>query len=505
MRTKNSFLNMLTNLIPSLIIPILSLIKLSWLMKTYGTDIYGMNLYLTQVMGYLNLVEGGFGFAFVQALFKPFAEDDKDKIRELYQGANLILKLIGCAIFGLGVIVFILLPWMLKTTLDYSFVRIVFLLMILPTVVDYFLMAPSLVMQADQKEYFLNLIRKTIQIIRTCTHLAVLYFQMDYLFIPLTEAIYIVIQVFLSRRIVFKYYPWIKEKAKRDMSTLSNAKQVFAHRLAGVVLTSTDTLLLGKIIGTSANALYGNYSYITSEIQKILESIINAPKASLGNLFASEGEKGYSVFKEFFAFTTFISTIICIPVCITINRFVHFWQGEEFLLTLLDSFLFSGILFFVLSRQPIMLVRDTNGLFKESKKFAYMEAALNFLLSIVGIYYMGITGALLVTFFTYLASDLLMNSVLVYNTVFKKKIREYYGMYLSKLFIAVIVGLLSFSLWNSLLDSHTGNLFLWFIMAGTLFVIEGILVFVIYVSLFPDFRLFLKRIETILRKKRNAA
>lgn len=500
MRTKNSFLNMLTNLIPSLIIPVISMVKLSWLMKAYGMDIYGMNLYLTQVMGYLNLVEGGFGFAFVQALFKPFAEGDKNKVRELYQGANFILKLIGCAIMGLGVLVFILLPWLLKTELNYSFVRIVFVLMIIPTVVDYFLMAPGLVMQADQKEYFLNLIRKSIQIIRACTHLVIIYNNMNYLFIPLTEGIYIIIQVFLSRIMVFKYYPWLKEKAKKDLSTLSNAKQVFAHRLAGVVLTSTDTLLLGKIIGTGANALYGNYNYITSEIQKILESIINAPKSSLGNLFASEGEKGYSVFKEFFSFTTFISTIVCIPVCITINRFVHFWQGDHLLLSMLDAFLFAGILFFVLSRQPIMLVRDTNGLFKESKKFAYMEAALNFSLSIIGIYFLGITGALLVTFFTYLASDLLMNSILVYKTVFKKDILEYYKMYLSKLFIALTIGVLSFVGWQYMI-SITTNLAMWFIAAGFLFIIESAVVFGIYIFLFEDFRLFLNRIRNIIRKR----
>ena len=502
MRTKNSFLNMITNLLPSLIIPIISMIKLNWLLSIYGEDIYGMNLYLAQVITYLSFVEGGFGFAFVQSLFKPIADNDKEKIKELYQGANVVLKVMGLIILAIGLIVYILLPKMLTTPLNYSFVRMVFLLLLLPTVIDYFLLAPSLVMQADQKEYYLNIIRKVIQILRVVTHMVIIKMNLSYLFIPLVEAIYIVIQVIISRAIVFKKYPWLKEKTKKDYSALSNTKYTFLHKLAGIVLTSTDTLLLGKMIGTGANTIYGNYNYISSELQKLMESVVNAPRSSLGNLFASDDkEKGYSVFCEFFAFASFLSGVVAIPMCITISKFVELWQGEKYILPFICSFLFAGVLYLVITRQPVMLVRDTNGFFKETRKFSYIEAILNVILSIIGIKFFGITGALIVTFLTYFSSDLLMNSVFIYKNVFNKKITEYYKMYFSKVVIVIFVGTIMYFIWNKLLINYITGFVMWFVMAGLVFAVSILLMFIIYCSLFSDFKNFMFRIKSLLKKQ----
>lgn len=500
MRTKNSFLNMITNLLPSLIIPVLSLIKLNWLLSAYGDDVYGLNLYLAQVISYLSFVEGGFGIAFVQALFKPLADDNKEKVKELYQGANIILKVMGGIILAIGLVVYILLPNMLTTPLTDSFVRIVFLLLLLPTAIDYFLLAPSLVMQADQKEYYLNIIRKVIQILRIVTHMVIIKLQLNYLYIPLVEAIYILLQVIISRILVFKKYPYLKEKAKKDYSTLSNTRYTFLHKLAGIVLTSTDTLLLGKMIGTAANTLYGNYNYISSELQKLMESIVNAPRSSLGNLFAAEKEKGYSVFKEFFTFASFLSTVVAIPMCITIGKFVELWQGSNYVLPFICSFLFAGILYFVIARQPIMLVRDTNGYFKETRKFSYIEAIMNLTLSIIGIKYFGITGALAVTFLSYLSSDLFMNSIFVYKNVFKKSIIEYYKMYLSKIIIMLITGIGAYYLWNNILVNSINGFVMWFVMAGLLFVASILVIYIIYRLLFKDFKLFINRIFEMIKK-----
>lgn len=501
MRTKNSFLNMITNLLPSLIIPVLSLIKLNWLLSTYGDDVYGLNLYLAQVIGYLSFVEGGFGIAFIQALFKPLADGDKEKVKELYQGANVILKVMGGIILGIGIVVYILLPNMLTTPLTDSFVRIVFLLLLLPTAIDYFLLAPSLVMQADQKEYYLNIIRKVVQILRIVTHMIIIKLQLSYLYIPLAEAIYILLQVFISRILVFKKYPYLKEKAKKDYSTLSNTRYTFLHKLAGIVLTSTDTLLLGKMIGTGANALYGNYNYISSELQKLMESVVNAPRSSLGNLFAAEKEKGYSVFKEFFTFASFLSTVVAIPMCITIGKFVELWQGEEYVLSFICSFFFAGILYLVITRQPIMLVRDTNGYFRETRKFSYIEAILNVVFSIVGIKYFGITGALAVTFMSYLVSDLFMNSIFVYKHVFNKNIVDYYKMYFSKIVLMILVGLGAYYLWNGILINSINGFIMWFVMAGLLFVAVLIVIFIIYKVLFSDFQLFINRIMKMIKNE----
>ena len=74
------------------------------------------------------------------------------------------------------------------------------------------------------------------------------------------------------------------------------------------------------------------------------------------------------------------------------------WMKEEqYILSLFAVLLFSVNLFYLVSREPLLVVRNVNGLFKETKKIAYITAIANLLISLVLIKNFGITGILLGT------------------------------------------------------------------------------------------------------------
>lgn len=501
MRTKNTFFNMISNLLPSLLIPLLSLVKMKHILANYGQDIYGTSLYMVQAINYLNLFEGGFSFAFIQSLYSPLVEKNKNKIKELYQGAKFVLKIIGLIIFTLGVIICIFIPSLLKSGLEAEYLRTIFALAIIPQVFDYFMSAPSMVMIADQKEYIVNLIRKSIQIIKIIIEIILLNKHVDYLYIAAIEAISIILQSVIIRFVSLNKYQYLKEKANKDLSTINKAKDYFVHRVSSSLIVSADTLLLGNILGTQANTVYGNYNYISYKLEEIMTVVLNAPKSSFGNMFVKDSKKAYGVYKEFFSFTAFVASCIVIPMTIGFNSFITLWQGESYLLTFTDCILFGLILYLILLRQPNNIIRDTNGLFKETKKYALIELMIKLVFTYIGIKYYGITCALIVTAITYIVGDLILNARYIYKKVFKESVVEYYKEYLKKTIILIIIAILNYVVWNKLLVLNIDRMIMWILMMAILTIINGILLFIIYHFLFKEFKEFENRIKSLFVKK----
>ena len=92
MRMKHSLLNMLVATIPSLILPIVGFVKFSLFSDIYGGSINGLYSTMIQIMGFLNLVEGGFGIALQQILYQPLAQKNYKKVTELYNGAIYLFR-----------------------------------------------------------------------------------------------------------------------------------------------------------------------------------------------------------------------------------------------------------------------------------------------------------------------------------------------------------------------------------------------------------------------------
>ena len=81
MRTKKAFINSSVNIISFFISFIPNLIIRKVFSDTLGTELLGLNSLYTNIIGWLSIVEMGVGTAIDIFLYKPFAEDNKEKIR----------------------------------------------------------------------------------------------------------------------------------------------------------------------------------------------------------------------------------------------------------------------------------------------------------------------------------------------------------------------------------------------------------------------------------------
>ena len=485
MRTKHSFFNMLATTIPNLILPILGFVKFSLFSSIYGSSINGLYSTLLQIMAVLNLVEGGFGMAFQQILYKPLADKNHKKVTELYNGAVYLFRWMGIIILVLGTIIGIVSPLFISKAdpIPSGTIYLIYFLLLIPVVISYFLMGPNIVVQSDQQYYKINIGIQFITFIRS---------------VLLVDGLLTIATYVYSRQKSLKLYPYLKNNhEERDLSALENTKHVFAHKISGVVLSNTDPILLSVFVATSVTNIYNAYNLICSSLQKILFSIVQAPIDSFGNLFSNENEEHkYATFLEYTNFAFFLSSVICSILFVVMRDFMMLWMKEEqYILSLFAVLLFSVNLFYLVSREPLLVVRNVNGLFKETKKIAYITAIANLLISLVLIKNFGITGILLGTFLSQFIFDFFMTVNLVYPRVFNLSPWYYYRLVLGRIGIMFVIGSISYMGWKLVFPSGTSSILVWFLGSAVL----GTIVLIAHSILY--FVLFVNRAKRIVLKK----
>ena len=505
MRTKNSLYNFLISAISSLIIPLLGFLKVRFFVDLYGSEINGLQLVIMQVITYLNLFELSFSLAFRQLLYKPLAENNRNKILSIYNSACKMFRFTGTAFIVVCFVVGLLIPFFVETTISYFEIFLYFLILALPYGISYFMMGPNFVIIADQKEYKISIFIQSIAILRMFLMIVFIKLRFPVVTIFLIEGIQILISNFIARKIALKEYPWLLDEynGEEDSSFKENVKYTTIHRLSVIASNNTDNIVIGTFAGLKSVSIYGAYTYLSEAITKIINSAITSPINSFGNLFNdSDKEKAYEIFTEHFNLSNYIGTIIGVCVFVAIDRFVLLWMGNvEYVLPTFALFLFSLNLYYLTQRESVLITRDANGLFKESKNNAYLMVFTKIVLSIILVKKFDVVGVLVATSIVYWIVDFFYNPILIYKKVFHMNPMRYYKMIASRIVLALSIGFLSYALFNH---------FAYFIDVNKIhFIISclilGIFVFVItsvfYFILYKSFRNLVNRFYRIIFKR----
>lgn len=508
MRTKHSLYNILVTLITSIILPLVGFIKYSLFVKFYGSDINGIQLTIAQIIMFLNICEVSYSLAFRQLLFKPLANNDKETVLKYYYGARKIFKLTGYIVIGLGLIVAILFPFFAHSPFDYLQTVGMFVILCIPYGISYFMMGPNLVIIADQQEYKINIWIQSFMILRMFLMICIILAKMDFIWIILIEGANILLSNYVARRIALKAYPWLLNTPTAVSSNefVTNAKYTFVQRLATLATSNTDNIVIAMFMGYGMTSVFGSYSYLTDSVSKIINGAITSPINSFGNLFNDNRADAYNVFTEFFNFAVYIASIISICIFVVMNDFLVYWMRntenpELYNVSIIIAFLFAVNIFYLTMREPIIISRDANGLFKYAKNNAFLMAITKVVLSIILIQFWGFAGILLATLITNWVIDFLYNPVLVYNKVFKLRPIRYYIMVLSRFILALSIGLIAYIIWNNYHAYVSGGIMHFVVACLILGVSVGGIMTVIYAVSYKSYRNLFNRLYRMYCKK----
>ncbi len=423
----------------------------------------GVNGLLNSVLTVLNLANLGLDAAIVYAMYKPVAEKDEEKTKSLLLFYRNAYRLIGCVILVLGFAVLTpLLPYLAKGNTELVDLRIVFWLHLLETASSYFFFAYLTgLLTADQKTYVVSLADCAVAVVRSAVQIALLLILRR---TPMT-AFYVhtaiglvfgILRNLLVRLRVRKMYPWTRELNARPLSP-EEKKPIFrnmvgmsTNNICRVLNDGIDSMVISALLGLAATGVFSNYLALKTYLLNFLKIIFHPMTAGVGNLCAVESDEKKESFFQSLQFSCFwIYGFIAISLWTLIDHFiVGVWlHNTKWLLPPIAVFLLSFNLLIEGLAKAVIVYRDANGLYWQTKFRYIFSSVFNAVISVVfvGPLHMGVTGALLGT----TASLVIMLSydpALVYNHVFHKRSGVYYRTYFLQLMLVLGTGGLVYAL-----------------------------------------------------------
>ena len=96
MRTRNSIYNLISDVIPQIIIILISFFRVKIFLNYMGADNLGVYQLYGQILSYLSLAELGLTSAAMYFLYKPISEKNYKKINAILSGVRKTFTYINC-------------------------------------------------------------------------------------------------------------------------------------------------------------------------------------------------------------------------------------------------------------------------------------------------------------------------------------------------------------------------------------------------------------------------
>ncbi len=445
-RTKNTIRNVRTGAIVQLINKLMAFIVRTVFIKMLNSEYLGVNGLFTNVLTILSFAELGIGTAIIFNMYKPVAENDKEKIKSLMKLYQKSYNTIGVGVFVIGLLI---IPFMNVIVKDVPNIKeniiFIYILFLFNTASSYFFTYKKSIIYAHQKQ-------SIIDNIDSIFYLAKSIFEILFLIITRNFIVYLVIQIFgtfLENVIIAikanRMYPYLKEKDAKKLnkeeskSIFDNVKSLIIYKFGGVIMSGTDNILISSLVNVSTVGLCSNYVLIINSIRAIILSALNGVTASVGNLNAVGNTKQKEKVFYQITFVNYIVYSFCaIAFMVLLNPFIELWLGQDYVLGMAVPIALSISFYIEGLRNPGYTYRTTLGLFKRAKSTPYIGAVTNIVLSILLCKLFGVAGIFMATSIAQLVSYSWIDPYLIHEYEFKTPVSNYFKKYIMYAIIFVI-------------------------------------------------------------------
>lgn len=423
---------------------ILAFVTRTIFIKTLGAEYVGINGLFSNILTLLSLAELGIGNILTYNLYSALKNNNIEEIKQYINYYKKLYYLIAITIAILGSLIIPFLNIIVNSELSMAEIIKYYILYLTNTVVSYFVVYKTTLLQADQKIYIKNIISMITMIVQYLLQIWYLIKYKDFFGFLLIQVLCSIVHNLICNYICNKNYPYLKEKTKKSnyinkKEILSNTKSMFIYKVSNVIVTSTDNILISILLGTIYVGMYSNYYTLINYVSTFINLTITGIIGSLGNLNAENDlEYSHTMFLRL-SFLFNVITIGCVACFASIVQdFIPIWIGEEYLLGI-DVVWTILLTFFVTHAfDPSWMFCETMGLFKERKYSMVFNAILNIILSVILSRIMGLSGIILATGISRIFTNVWWEPYILYSKKFKKNILEYVRFQIKLLFMDFI-------------------------------------------------------------------
>lgn len=404
--------------------------------RLLSAEYLGLSGLFSNVLSVFSLVELGIGPAMTFSLYKPLADKDIEKTKSLMQLYKRVYRVIGAVVFVLGFVCLPVYPFLIKGKPDVSNIDIIYLLFVANVAISYFYSYKRSLIICDQKKYIATVFHYVFYFAMNLAQILALLITRNYILFLLLQVCFTWLENWVVSRKAEKMYPFLKEKSinSLDATTKKEIKKnigaMLFHKIGGVVVLSTDNILISAFVGLVQTGIYSNYQLVITAIKTIFGQIGPSVVAGLGEIGAGDDkEKLNEVFLKLYFLMAWIYSFCTVSLLTLFNPFIQIAFGEAYLFSFPIVLLLCVNFYFSTMRSPVLSLREATGGFVYDKYKPLFESVINLAASILLAKSFGIAGIFMGTFISTITTCFWVEPYVTYKYILKRPLREYFKKY----------------------------------------------------------------------------
>ncbi|MBV7271525.1 lipopolysaccharide biosynthesis protein [Clostridium sp. PL3] len=434
-RSKNFKTNVIWGIASQFLITLLQFVARIIFVRMLSAEYLGVNGLYSNILSILSMAELGVSNVLNYSLYKPVRENNQEKINQLLNFYQKLYLFIASFVAIVGICLLPVLKFIINSNLPYNELIEYYFLYLLNSVVSYFVVYKTALINADQKNYIIKVVNIIILFVQYVLQIIILLWTSNYLIYLSLFVLCTILNNVVLNTIANRLYPFIKNHEKtmilqdEKKNLFSNLKATFLYKISVVIINSTDNILISIICGTIFVGYYSNYNMIVTAIMTFINIIITSLISSLGNLNAEGNKKrSYDIFNTLILMFAVLTTWCTGCMLAIFTDFITMAFGTEYSLN--NIILFAVLFNFYLQNiiNPVWMYRETMGLFKQIKYIMLITACINIITSFVLGKIFGLAGILYATGISRLLTTVWYEPRLLYRTKFSQPVINYWKM-----------------------------------------------------------------------------
>lgn len=403
MRSKKALINVISSIILQMLSIVSGLIIPRLIIETYGSGINGLVTSITRFLGFITLLEAGFGPVIKASLYKSIATKDVNTIAKILKSSEKIFRVISYLFITYIFVLCVSLPFVVNCDFSGWFtVSLIVIISISIFTEYYFGMTYKLFLQAEQRAYVIYIIQICTLMLNTFIVVILIKSGTSIQVVKLVGSLIFVVRPILQNLYFKKKYD-INLKEVDGNFKIKQKWDALAQHIAYVIHSNADIAIL-TIYGNLAEvSVYSVYSMIIESVKNIVKSSVRGIEAAFGDMIAKgEKENLNRSFKIYEGFYFTVVTIVFTATLFLIIPFVSIYtKGIKDANYIRPTFAILMVIaeLFNLIRQPYNDLVKVSGHFKETQIGAWFEAISNIVISFVSVWKFGIVGVAIGTIF----------------------------------------------------------------------------------------------------------
>ena len=484
---KEVFINFILTLLSNAVL----FIQNRYFVQYMGMETLGMMKLFTQLLAYLNIIEMGLGSASAFALYKPLTDKDYRNTSIIVSTIESIYCKIAILLLILGSLCIPIIPFFMKISDFSNKIYFYWILYVLNTASTYLFIKYVILFTANQEFLYVRIVQSVSKFLFQIIQIVcIIKFHSFFIYIVLLIVDNIIQWLFFKVHYKKKYSFIIKTKERFD-GIKNDIKNLFWHKIGGLVVFNTDLVLISKFTDLKIVGIYASYQMIFQVLRIIMGILTNVLSPKIGKFIAQHTKtQTYNYFKRIDIFYCFISIFFTYCTYNLIDNFVIIWLGKGFLLSERTLKLLCFNLLTILFRGNLGNFKEGAGFFDDIKS-PILESVINLVISIALGLKLGLDGVIIGTIISNIVVILIYKPILVFERCFEKDWKEYIKIY-GNYFILTIISLVSLNfIIRPFIQKNVLFWFEWIIYAIKISTISLIVITIIFL-LNKEFRNLLK-------------